>query len=68
MKYAMIRECNITGGIAIEKFEADNIESAWRRAENEITKHEELMVVPLNDGNKKAIVDLLKQQPEGNHY
>lgn len=46
MHYAMIAESNITGGVAVERIEADNIEDAWQKAEEITTKHEEVMVFP----------------------
>lgn len=62
MWYGSIRVGNITGGVYAQKFEAENIEEAWQKVEEEKSKHEELMVFPLHEGNTKAVADLMDEQ------
>ena len=62
MKYGAIQVCNITGGLDVQKIEAGNIEEAWQKADDGKSKHEEVIVFPLNEGNRKAVVDLLDDQ------
>ena len=50
MWYGSVRVCNITRGIYAQKLEAESIEEAWQKVEDNKSGHEEMVVFPLNEG------------------